>query len=358
MTRRAPSTVFSRSLRRSLKALTRSAIRAGTKAVAQALRPSKLAPQKKGALKTVARKPAATKTTPARAKVATTVQLRAGFTTGMAGAQRYRLFVPPGVRRTARLPLLVMLHGCTQSPDAFATSTRMNQIAAKEGFVVLYPEQSHLANLQGCWNWYQTRSGQAQVEAEMILATIHQVCQLQAIDPARIALAGLSAGASMAALLAVLQPKSFGAIAMHSGIAPGIAHAMASALTAMRGNGVAAPLSPLAAGQHLPALLVIQGSTDHLVAPSNGAQAAHLWAAREGAKAGRLRRVQRGARYPAMVTDYKAKGRLVATLCDVQGLGHAWSGGAASQAYSDAKGPDASRMIWAFVLKQFAKVAV
>jgi poly(3-hydroxybutyrate) depolymerase len=94
------------------------------------------------------------------------------------------------------------------------------------------------------------------------------------------------------------------------------------------------------------------------LAPSNGTQAVHLWAAREGAQPGQPRRVQRGARYPATVTDYQAKGRLVATLCEVQGLGHAWSGGTASQAYSDPKGPDASRMIWAFALKQFAKMAV
>jgi poly(3-hydroxybutyrate) depolymerase len=92
------------------------------------------------------------------------------------------------------------------------------------------------------------------------------------------------------------------------------------------------------------------------VAPGNGPVAAQLWATREGAKPTPARTVQRGARYPATLTDYKTKGRLVATLCDVQGLGHAWSGGAASQAFSDPKGPDASRMIWAFAVKQFAKV--
>lgn len=350
MTRRTRSTVFSRAVQRSLKALTRSAIRASSKVVAQALLPGKPAPRKP-----VARKPAVTKTASARVKVITAVQFRAGFTTGMAGAQRYRLFVPQGARRTERLPLLVMLHGCAQNAEAFAASTRMNQIAAKEGFVVLYPEQNHLANLQGCWNWHQTRSGQAQAEAETILATIHHVCKLQAIDPGHMALAGLSAGASMAALLAIRHPTSFHAVAMHSGVAPGIAHSTASALTAMRGHGVATPLSPLFAGTHLPPLLVIQGSADHLVAPGNGAVAAHLWAAREGAKPGAPRTVQRGARLPATVTDYKAKGRLVATLCDIRGLGHAWSGGAASQAFSDPKGPDASRMIWAFAVKQFAK---
>lgn len=314
--------------------------------------PSKPAPRK-----AAPRKRASAKTTVARPKKPVAVKSSTGLTAGIAGAQRYRLFVPPGARRTTHLPLLVMLHGCTQSAEAFATSTRMNQIAAKEGFVVLYPEQNHLANLQGCWNWYQTRSGQAQAEAEAILATIQQVSKLQAIDPARIALAGLSAGASMAALLAVRHPARFRAIAMHSGIAPGMAQSSASGLKAMRGQCVATPLSALPAGTHLPALLVIQGNSDYLVSPSNGPAAAQLWATREAAKPGHPRTVQRGARYPATLTDYKAKGRLVATLCSIQGLGHAWSGGAASQNYSDPKGPDASRMIWAFAVKQFAKVA-
>lgn len=352
MTRRTRSTVFSRSIQRSLKALTRSAIRAGTKAMTQALKPAKPV-----ARKAAPRKRAAAKTTAARPKKIAAVKSGTGLTVGVAGAQRYRLYVPPGARQTARLPLLVMLHGCAQSAEAFATSTRMNQIAAKEGFVVLYPEQNHLANLQGCWNWHQTRSGQAQTEADAIVATILQVCQRQAIDPARIAVAGLSAGASMAALMAVRHPQRFCAVAMHSGIAPGIAHSSAGALKAMRGHGVVTPLSALPAGTHLPALMVIQGRSDHLVAASNGPVAAQLWATRESAKATQPRTVQRGARYPATLTDYKTKGRLVATLCDIQGLGHAWSGGAASQAYSDPKGPDASRMIWAFAVKQFARVA-
>jgi poly(3-hydroxybutyrate) depolymerase len=161
----------------------------------------------------------------------------------------------------------------------------------------------------------------------------------------------------MAALLAVRHPARFCAVAMHSGIAPGVAHSLAGALKAMRGHAVAAPLSPLPAGTHLPALLVIQGNTDSLVAPGNGLAAAQLWALREAALPTRPRTIQRGARHPATLTDYKTKGRLVATLCAIQGLGHAWSGGAASQAYSDPKGPDASRMIWAFAAKQFARVA-
>jgi poly(3-hydroxybutyrate) depolymerase len=128
-------------------------------------------------------------------------------------------------------------------------------------------------------------------------------------------------------------------------------------LGAMRGRRVAVPLVPLGAGPHLPSLLVIQGSVDPIVAASNGAQVAQLWADREGGHAGPSRIVQRGKRYAAMVTDYRNRRQFVATLCVVDGLGHAWSGGASGLSHSDPKGPDASRMAWTFMKKQFAKSA-
>ena len=281
-----------------------------------------------------------------------------GVSIGLAGARRYRLYKPPGVRSTERLPLVVMLHGCLQDAEALAASSQMNRVAARRRFFVLYPEQDRFSNAQGCWNWYDTRSGRAQGEAGAIDAAIDQVCLLQPVDPDRIALAGFSAGAGMAALLATRRPERFRAIAMHSGIAPGVAHSSATALSAMRGRRAAVvPLAPIAAGAHLPALLVIHGSADHIVAPRNGAEAARRWAARVGAKPSAPRTVQRGARFAATITDFRARGRLVVTLCEVNGLGHAWSGGAAGRSYSDPKGPDASRMIWAFVARQFASDA-
>jgi poly(hydroxyalkanoate) depolymerase family esterase len=275
----------------------------------------------------------------------------------VAGGLRYRLFVPAGIRRGERLPLLVMLHGCGQDAQALAALTRMNPIAARERFIVLYPEQSRMANLQGCWNWFQTRSGQAQAEADAILAATEQICRTQAVDPECIALAGFSAGAGMAALVAARHPQRFRAIAMHSGVAPGLAHSTASAISAMRGLGSALPLAALGSGEHLPALLVIQGKADGIVAPANGAKAAQLWVALEGAKPGQPRAVQRGQRLRTTLTDYRIRGRLVSTLCEVDSLGHAWSGGGTRQAYGDPKGPDASRMVWAFAAKQFANSA-
>src|SRR5471030_787419 len=339
MARRTRRTLWSRSFQRALSAMTRTAMRAGSKAMTQALRAA----------------PNARKRTTAKRTSVSETKRSTGMTTGRAGARRYRLYKPPGVRRTERLPLVVMLHGCLQDAEALAASSQMNRTAARERFFVLYPEQDRFSNAQGCWNWYDTRSGRAQGEAGTIDAAIDQVCLLQPVDPDRIALVGLSAGAGMAALLAIRSPERFRAIAMHSGIAPGVANSSASALRAMRGRSVdAVPLAPIAAGTQFPALLVIHGSADHVVAPSNGFEAARLWAARVGAKPSAPRTVQRGARYAATITDYRAEGRLVATFCEVNGLGHAWSGGTAGRAYSDPKGPDASRMIWAFVAKQFA----
>ena len=355
MAKRIRNPLLSRSFQRTLTAITRTAMRAGSKAMVQALRSPK-------AVKAVTVKKTAIKTpikTPMRTVSPVSTQRGNGFTAGSAGMLRYRLFKPQGVRQSERLPLLVMLHGCGQNAQTLAASTRMNQLAERERFLVLYPEQSHISNMQGCWNWHQTRSGKAQSEADAIAAAIDQICLTQAVDTMRIALAGLSAGAGMAALLATRSPERFRAIAMHSGIAPGVAHSSATALAAMRGSRAGTPLSPLVEGAHrghgahLPALLVIQGSADPLVAPSNGVEAARLWAVREGAKPGQARTVQRGARYPAIITDYRTQGRLVVTLCEIGGLGHAWSGGAANQAYSDPKGPDASRMVWAFASKQF-----
>lgn len=283
-----------------------------------------------------------------------------GTAVGTGGMRRWWLYRPPEARFGERLPLMVMLHGCRQNANLFATSTRMNAIAARERFLVLYPEQDRAANAQGCWNWFDTASGRAQAEAASILAAIEQVCVLYSADRDRIALAGLSAGASMAALLAIRQPQRFRAVIMHSGIPPGTAHSTLSAVTAMHGGRDTRPLPqrPGTAGPGLPPLLVIHGREDTVVAPSNGQAAVQVWAQAAGAGAAAQRTLQRGKRYAAWVTDYKLRGSTAATLVEVATLGHAWSGGAAGQAYSDGRGPDASRMAWRFAQRQFARAAV
>jgi poly(hydroxyalkanoate) depolymerase family esterase len=283
----------------------------------------------------------------------------AGIAFGSSGAQRYRLFRPAGVEFGERLPLMVMLHGCSQDAKSFAASTRMNVVAARERFLVLYPEQDRLSNAKRCWNWFDTRSGRAHGEAALIMAAIDQVCVLYAADRDRVAVAGLSAGASMAALLVSRHPERFKAVTMHSGIALGAAHSTLSAVGAMQGRRSPAPLLATAGTgtASWPPLMVIQGEMDSVVSVRNGLAAAQAWADASGARAGAERGVRRGKRYPMTVIDFKTEGVTRATLVQVERLGHAWSGGAHDERFSDRHGPDASRMAWGFASKQFAAAA-
>jgi len=177
------------------------------------------------------------------------------------------------------------------------------------------------------------------------------VLLLYPADRARVALAGLSAGASMAALLACREPARFRAVTMHSGVPPGTARSTVSALPAMR--GWRAP-GTVGAGVALPPLLVIHGDRDLVVDSANARAAAVAWAASAGALAGDSRVVRRGKRRDTTVTEFKLRRRTLATLCEIDGLGHAWSGGDAKYPYGDVDGPDASRMVWTFSSRQFA----
>jgi poly(hydroxyalkanoate) depolymerase family esterase len=233
------------------------------------------------------------------------------------------------------------------------------EIAAREGFVVLYPEQDRLFNPNLCWNWFDTRNGRAYAEVGLIMQMIDQACLLYGADRERVAIAGLSAGASMAALVVTRHPERFKAVAMHSGVPPGTARSGLGALSAMYGRADTAPLQASAdvMAAEWPALLVIHGSDDRVVKPSNGLAAVRAWSEAAGARAEPPRLVQRGQRLGMAVTDYRLQRRTVATLVEVANLGHAWSGGAASQAYSEPKGPDASRLLWAFANRQFRLMA-
>ena len=286
-----------------------------------------------------------------------------GTAVGPAGLRRYHLFRPTGLtlKKGESLPLVVMLHGCGQTGRDFATSTRMNSLATRQRCLVLYPEQDRIAHPQGCWNWFEMRSGKALAEAATLMAMLDQVILMHSIDRQKVAVVGLSAGASMAALLASRYPARFQAVAMHSGVSPGVAHSSATALRAMRGQqGVGLAAEAVGAlqaakdkGLNLPPLLVIHGEADHVVAASNARTSAAIRPLATGAAPGAERTVQRGKRYAMRVTDYRRKGKVRVSLCQIEGLGHAWSGGPAKLPYSDASGPDATRLVWTFVARAF-----
>lgn len=360
---------LTRAYQRNLKALvraTRPASPPRRKAASVALAP-KLAPAPAPA---AARRPAAPRAA-RKPPSAVPGDWVGGVAPGPAGARRYHLFVPPGLapRKGETFPLLVMLHGCGQTGRDLAASSRMNRLAARERFLVLYPEQERVANAHGCWNWFERRNGKADAEAATLLAAVDKVAQRYPVDLSRVAVAGLSAGASMAVLMAALYPHRFCAVAMHSGVAPGTAESAATAIAAMHGRRDAqlpvalVPPAPRAAAGAvritpapvaLPPLLVLHGDADGVVSVRNAAATASLWAQTLDARAGPVRTLQRGQRHATQVTEFKARGRTMVALREVVGLAHAWSGGAADHSYSDPAGPDASALVWAFVARQFS----
>ena len=176
-------------MQRQVASLTRKTLRASNKLVkAAAFKRVSVSKQSKvssGSKALTLRKPS----------VAKPSAMRGGMAMGPAGPKRYYVHRPAGKAAARKLSLVVMLHGCAQDAHSFAASTRMNGLAAAAGFVVVYPEQDRLANVQACWNWFDTRSGRAQREAAGILAVVDQVCATYPIDAAHIVVAGMSAGA-------------------------------------------------------------------------------------------------------------------------------------------------------------------
>lgn len=257
----------------------------------------------------------------------------------------YKLFVPSG-QHAEPMPLVVMLHGCTQNPDDFAAGTRMNQLAQSQGFAVLYPAQSQKANPQGCWNWFKhTHQTRERGEPALIAGMTREVMARLPIDPRRVYVAGLSAGGAMAAILGETWPDLYAAVGVHSGLAAGAAADLPSALAAMNGGAKAAR----PAGNGKPTI-VFHGDADKTV---NVANARAVIAGSVGAaKASEASRVggSRGGRGASREIYRDANGKDVAELWLVQGAGHAWSGGGGAGSYTDPAGPDASAEMVRFFL--------
>ncbi len=262
-----------------------------------------------------------------------------------AGRLAYKLYVPSGYRGEA-LPLIVMLHGCTQSADDFAAGTRMNELAEEGGFFVAYPEQAAGANPSKCWNWFESKHQRRDVgEPALVAGVTHQIMREYAVDSQRVYVAGLSAGGAAAAVLGALYPDLYAAIGIHSGLPCGAASNMSSAFTAMQ-NGAAARSRHVA--EAVPTI-VFHGDRDTTVHPANGERIvanAMIAELRPGEYEGCI---DGGHRYRR--TWYAdADGRVMLEAWVIHGAGHAWSGGGSAGSYTDPKGPDASREMVRFFL--------
>jgi poly(hydroxyalkanoate) depolymerase family esterase len=264
-----------------------------------------------------------------------------GAVHGAAGALAYRLYVPTTPQRPA--PLLVMLHGGTQDADGFAASTGMDEVAEREGIVVAYPEQSRSANPMGYWNWFRPGDQERdRGEPALLAAVAREVAAAHAVDAARIGVAGFSAGAAMAAVLAATHPDLFCGAGVHSGLPYRAAHDVGSAFAAMSSP----PAATVDAGP-VP-LIVVHGDADRTVAPGNGAAVVRSVVGGAGPDERETGRVE-GGRSWTRERWREAGGRLLAESWTVQGMGHDWSGGRAGASYADPTGPDAASAIVEFL---------
>ena len=263
---------------------------------------------------------------------------------GPAGSRDYKLYVPAR-QNGSPAPLVVMLHGCTQSPDDFAAGTRMNELAEEIGFLVAYPEQTQRANAQRCWNWFEARDQRRDGgEPALIAGITRDIVAEHGVDPQRVFVAGLSAGGAAAAIMGQRYPELFAGVGVHSGLACGAARDMGSAFAAMRAGG------PVEAGDAVVPTIVFHGDRDTTVAPVNGdgvieqarAGAASTAVTSEGVSPG-------GIAYTRTV-HREADGRERLESWRVHGAGHAWSGGSAKGSYTLPAGPDASREMLRFFL--------
>lgn len=274
-------------------------------------------------------------------------RFEAGRHEGALGARDYRLYVPstPDVAAGPR-PMVVMLHGCTQTPDDFARGTGMNAAAEAAGCLVLYPAQPSSANPKRCWNWFRPEDQRRDAgEPGQIAELVRAVVAAEDVDPARVFVAGLSAGGAAAAILGAEYPELFAAVGVHSGLPHGAARDVASGFAAMRlGARGAAAARPTRT-------IVFHGDADRVVNPANaGALAAQAVAGAEGLDVS-VEQGASGGRDYSRARHADAEGRVLCESWVVHGAGHAWAGGDDAGSHADPLGPDASREMLRFFLE-------
>lgn len=296
-----------------------------------------------------AKRPAVAKAVPSVARRPQAGAFESGRFESAHGSLAYRIYTPSGSTRR-RLPLVVMLHGCGQSADDFARGTDMNRIADELGCLVLYPEQSASANFARCWNWH--RSGDQKRgagEPAAIAALVRHVASLCRANPERIYIAGMSAGAAIAAITAAAYPELFAALGVHSGLTAGTVTSLSGALAAMRDGGDGQPAAP---GRLPLPTIVFHGDHDKTVNPANarGFLDRLCGASRQPMVMRVAEGRSTGGRAYTRTSYANAAGTVLLEDWVVHGIGHAWSGGHRAGSYTDSSGPDASREMLRFFL--------
>lgn len=288
---------------------------------------------------------------------------------GPPGSRRYFVYTPANYTIETRVPLVLMLHGCTQTPNDSAAGTEWNQLADQRTFVVVYPEQTRKDNASSCWNWFlSTHQERGSAEAGVLAGITQQVLASDTrwnIDPDRVYVVGLSAGAAMSAILGATYPDLFAAIGVHSGLEYQAATDLVSALNAMRQGGPdptgqgGAAFAAMGVHARLVPTIVFHGTRDRTVNPNNGDQVVQQWMETNRLASDSYEAnfdhpsheetgvAPGGLRYETLKWNDE-DGNVVQEYWKVEGLDHAWSGGSAIGSFSDPRGPDATEAIFAF----------
>ncbi|USZ68069.1 PHB depolymerase family esterase [Halorussus salilacus] len=279
----------------------------------------------------------------------------------------YWKYVPDGVG--AGDPLVVMLHGCGQTADQFREETRMNEVADEEGFAVIYPDQYNARNGAMCWNWfYDSNTTRGNGEAEVIAGMTLETVEEEDLDPQRVYVAGLSAGGAMVPNLLAEYADVYAAGGVHSGLEYDAADTATGGTSAMtyggpdpqaKGEDAYEAMEDYGITRPVPTI-VFHGTDDTTVYPVNGHQAAEQATqtndlALDGDDDGNVdydadEVAERSSEdYDYTTYEYHDEdGDSLVEKWLVEGMDHAWSGGASGGEYTAPGGPDASRIVWDF----------
>ena len=289
-----------------------------------------------------------------------------------AGALDYSLYLPAGLQsdtRTSKPPLVVALHGCKEDGEKLDEISRLHELADIYGFALLYPEQSVFRNSDHCWNWFlPMNQGRGLGEAELIAGATAEIVDRYDLDAGRTYIVGFSSGGAMANIVASCYSDLFAAAAIHSGLEFLAASTIEDTDSVLLKGGVLSPEDSAQSaydcsgeyGHKMPTI-ILHGSVDVRVAPVNSDQIFKQFQIfndlLDDGKTNEsvphhpthVSKEQPAGKYSYTVEDVEVDGQVLIRNITVDGMAHAWSGGAAGLPNSDPQGPDASRLIWDFI---------